>query len=191
MDPIQPLTEGLKSVAAWLDAFEIPWMVIGGVAVALTGRPRATVDADVTVLVEDSELEHLISAASDHGIEPRVTDALSFALENRVLLMRHNASGASIDVSLGMLPFEVEALDRALRTDIGGFCINVASADDLVIMKAIAGRDKDWADIEGIISLCKNLDLDRIRRGVRDFAELLGDARAVQKLESLLSSSGQ
>ena len=39
---------------------------------------------------------------------PRIPDAIEFAHETRVLLLRHAPTGIDIDLSLGALPFEEE-----------------------------------------------------------------------------------
>ena len=51
--------------------------------------------------------------------------------------------------------------------------MRIASAEDLVIMKAVAGRARDVADIENLISANPDLDVERIRRWVREFSSVL------------------
>lgn len=48
--------EGALTLARLLDSLRVPYMVIGGLANAVWGEPRATLDIDVTVWVPDSEL---------------------------------------------------------------------------------------------------------------------------------------
>jgi len=49
------------------------------------------------------------------------------------------------------MPFEERAVQRASPFAIqGGVTLTTCSAEDLVVFKAFAGRDKDWLDIEGI-----------------------------------------
>jgi len=44
--------DALSRLAAFLDRARVPCMVIGGIANIVWGEPRATLDIDVTVLVE-------------------------------------------------------------------------------------------------------------------------------------------
>jgi predicted nucleotidyltransferase len=46
-------------------------------------------------------------------------------------------------VSLAWLDFEREALARASVVDFGGVRVRVAEAEDLVVFKAVAWRDRD------------------------------------------------
>ncbi|HEY5610473.1 MAG TPA: DUF6036 family nucleotidyltransferase [Thermoanaerobaculia bacterium] len=70
--------------------------------------------------------------------------------------------------------------------DIGGLSIRIASAEDLVIMKAVAGRGRDAVDIENIIAVHSDLDIERIRRWVREFAAVLEMPEIHENLEILL-----
>ncbi len=63
----------------------------------------------------------------------KISDAVAFAEESQVLLMRHFASGVDIDVSRAWLPFEIEALDAADYASLGGVRIVIAQPEDLII----------------------------------------------------------
>jgi predicted nucleotidyltransferase len=84
---------------------------------------------------------------------PRISDAIAFARERQVLLLRHEPSGVTIEVSFAWLPFEEEALERAYEIDFQGVRLRVARAEDLIVYKAAAWRDRDRADIERLLVL--------------------------------------
>ena len=84
------------------------------------------------------------------------------------------------------MAFEQELVDRSTLIDVGGLRIRVASAEDLIIMKAVAGRARDIADIENLIQANPDLDVDRIRRWVREFSAVLEMPRIHDDLEELL-----
>lgn len=116
-----------------------------------------------------------------------MADALEFAQNNRMLLLRYEPGNVDIDVSLGVLPFEEEIIERSTWIDVGGLKILVASAEDLAIMKAVAGRGRDVMDIENIIDANPDLDVERIRRWVREFASVLEMPEIHDDLEKLLT----
>ena len=119
---------------------------------------------------------------------PRMADAAEFASLNRVLVVE-TASGVPIDISFGALPFEDEMIKRTKRiTVLPGVNAPVATAEDIVIMKSIAGRPQDVKDIEGILAgQSERLDLDYIRYWLGDLAELwiekdlLGEFDAIER----------
>jgi hypothetical protein len=113
----------------------------------------------------------LLKEAAKLGIESRVTAPTGFARKSRALLLRHEASGTDIDLSLGILPFEVEMVERSMVVDIGQF--NYAYPEDLIIMKAVAHRPKDLADIQAIAASHPNSDKAQIQFWVEQFGVAL------------------
>jgi hypothetical protein len=95
---------------------------------------------------------------------------MEFAKKSRVLLLRHSASGASIDIILGVLPFEEEVVERSRVYDAGILSLRLPTPEDLIIMKAIAQRPKDLIDIQTIIDSHPDLDVSRIEQWVKSFA---------------------
>lgn len=182
-----PLVPALRDTCCWLEAAEIPAMLIGGVAAAILGRPRFTRDIDIVVLAEQERWPELLADAVRFGLLPRVSDSLAFAVKHRVLLLRHGPSNVSVDISFGALPFEREAIARALRVEIGGIPVALATPEDLIIMKAVAHRTTDWADVEAIVVAHPDLDLDRVRRWTSQFAEVLEAPEILEGLEAVLA----
>lgn len=184
----QALLAALAALALALRDLGTPAMIIGGVAVIVRGVPRQTGDVDVAVWAEDLDVERLAAALARHAIVPRIKDAVEFARQNQVLLLRHDPSGTPIEVSLAWLPFEREALARATPEDLGGGELLVAAPEDLVVYKAVAWRDRDRADIERLLVLHGHrMDLGRVRALVREFAELLGVPERAREFDAIVS----
>lgn len=124
---------------------------IGGLAVQRWGEPRMTADVDLTLLTgfggEAPFVDRLL--ASFRG---RLDDAREFALANRTLLL-YSTNGTPLDVSLGAMPFEERTIERSSGWLVAdGVTLTTCSAEDLIVHKAFASRDKDWLDIRGIIA---------------------------------------
>lgn len=183
-DSLDRLRLPLAALMEWFNEAGLRAAIIGGVAASLRGKPRLTNDIDVVVVGADAETL-LRSSASFHFV-PRMNDALDFAQKNRILLLRYAPGQIDIDLSLGALPFEEEIVERSTWIDVGGLEILVASAEDLVIMKAVAGRGRDVVDIENMIEANPDLDVERIRRWVREFASVLEMPEIHENLEKLL-----
>lgn len=165
-------------------------MFIGGIAVIARGVPRLTVDVDATVQGDAIDLQDLLATLEAQQIVPRIADAEDFARRRQVLLLEHGPSGTPLEISLGWLPFELEALRRASPVDFGGVTIPVAQAEDLVIYKAVAWRDRDKEDIERLLLLYANeIDLDRVRDLVRQFADALDEPERISQFEALLRNA--
>jgi len=156
-----------------LKRFDDRGVIIGGVAASILGKPRLTADVDVMLLLSIKDLPRLTEAAIEEGLVPRITGAQEFARRNRVLLLRHQDSGINVDISLGVLPLEVEAVERSTVYQIGSLAIRLPTPEDLIIFKAVAHRPKDLLDIQALIESNPDLDKERIERWAREFAQLL------------------
>lgn len=174
------LSDALVAMARWLSAARVPYALIGGVAVALQAVPRFTRDIDVVVWTDDERWPELIDSAAQFAITPRQPDVLAFARRTRVLLLAHS-SGVPLDISCGALPFELELVERSQAFDVGAITVQVAAPEHLLVMKAIANRPRDRADIDSLLRAFPEVDTESARRVVKEFAdaletpELLGD----------------
>jgi predicted nucleotidyltransferase len=163
----------LSAVSAALEELAVPSMIIGGLAVIAAGVPRQTIDIDATVLGRTSDVRNTLEVFARHQIVSRIADAVTFARERQVLLLRHEPSGVPIEVSFAWLPFEEEALQNAYEINFQGVRLRVARAEDLIVYKIAAWRDRDRADIERLLVLhIEQINLFR----VRDLVEQIGTA---------------
>ena len=164
----------LEALERLLSHFDHQGVVIGGVAASLIGQARFTDDLDAMVLLSLNEIPQFLEVAENEEIEPRIPQAEDFARQNRILLLRHIPSHTDIDISMGVLPFEEEVVQRRVVHEIDETLnVHLPTPEDLIIMKAIAHRPKDLMDIQGIIQSHPDLDMDRIQDWVTQFADLL------------------
>lgn len=145
-----------------------------------------TTDIDAVVQGGTIDVDTLIEALGRVGIRPRIEDAAAFAEKNLVLLMRHEKGGVDLDVSLGWSGFEREAIDARTEGRFGTVVAPMARPEDLVIFKALAARPKDVEDAEALLILHDAIDLRRVRRHVRELAELAGEEQIARGLEPVI-----
>ena len=172
-EDVIPLLAPVQALQNLIMHFNNQGVIIGGVAASLLGTPRYTVDLDAVFLLGFDELPRLLHDAAEQGIEPRIADPVVFARKSRVLLLRHTPSGIDIDISLGILPFEIEMVERSSLFEIGPVKLRLPTPEDLIIMKAVAHRPKDLEDIRSIANSHPTLDRERIRFWVEQFGEAL------------------
>lgn len=182
----KPIIEALRLLNDWFRNRGISHAIIGGVAVSLLAEPRVTKDIDALVWLADDDWKKFLDSGASFGFFPRISDALDFARLRRVLLLKHEPTGVDIDISFGALPFELEAIEAALERDVLNFQIRVPRLTDLVVMKAVAMRPKDVLDIVRILDLHKDLDFNRIRYWVGEFAAVLETPEMLDSLERLI-----
>jgi hypothetical protein len=180
------LLGALADLVKWLESAQISAMVIGGVASSFLGRPRMTQDIDALAILPENKWDAAIEAARNFGIAPRIDQAVDFARRSRVLLLKHTQSDIAIDVILGGLPFEQEAVDRARAHRVGDITVRLPRVEDLIIMKVIAHRDKDMQDVEGLLDAHPEVNFDEIRQYVSEFAAATSMSELIEDFERLL-----
>ena len=160
--------------------------VIGGFAVQHWGEPRMTMDVDLSLLTGFGEEEAFVDELLRH-YAGRLTDTKKFALQNRVLLLRHS-SGVGIDIALAALPFEESAVGRSVTIEVEPDCfVRLCTAEDLIVMKAFANRVIDWHDVRGVIVRqgLGNLDWNYINKELAPLCEAKEQPEIVGRLQLL------
>ena len=149
-----------------LNAADVRYVVVGGVATILHGYVRATTDIDLIVDLQIDEAKKAIETLSGKGYKPRIpVQAMEFADNNKrkqwietkgmtVFSMFHpKQPGLSIDLFAQYpIPFD-ELWERSQVFDVDGTDIRVCSLDDLIRLKQLAGRNKDMDDIEKLLKI--------------------------------------
>jgi hypothetical protein len=162
---------------------------IGGIALQRWGEPRLTVDVDVSLLTGFGNEEQFVDVLCQKFLS-RIDNVREFALQNRVLLLKSNHH-IPIDIALAGLPFEECVIDRATEFSfLRSITLRTCSAEDLIIYKAFADRNRDWADIEGILIRQKNkLDWKHIEKYLIPLCELKESPHILPKLIKLKSET--
>nr|WP_159397971.1 DUF6036 family nucleotidyltransferase [Sorangium cellulosum] len=114
----------------------------------------------------------LVKALTEAGFQMRVED-IAFTHRTRVLPVLHLATGVAADVVLAGPGLEDLFLQRAQLHDLDGILVPVACAEDVIVMKILAGRPKDIEDVVAIAAARKDLKLDLVRSMLRTLEEAL------------------
>jgi hypothetical protein len=144
-----------------LDRAGVRYVVVGGVAVVLHGHPRLTADLDLAVDLRPEAARRAIDALVGLGLMPSApVDPAGFADPKtraawvaergmRVFTLRDPDDPLrQVDLFADEpVPFE-ELWRRAKLVRVGRVDVRVASIDDLVRLKELAGRPIDRDDIE-------------------------------------------
>jgi hypothetical protein len=183
---IEPFRATIEAIQRLLAKFDNRGVIIGGIAVGFLGKPRLTEDVDAMFLLSTRDIPKLLEAAKNENIEPRIQNADVFARKNRILLLQHIPTETNIDVSLGIMPFEEEIVNRSVVQSTPTLSLRLPSPEDLIIMKAVAHRPKDLEDIRTIVDKNPKLDIHRIEKWVKQFAEVLEMPSLWDDIEDML-----
>lgn len=141
----------LFRLADLLDAEDVVYMIVGALAVGMWGRPRATLDVDVTLRGDADRLETVTARAAREGF---TADAAW--LEWQPLLRERQrrliAPGAVIDLMRPRDAHDETALDRRRVLSVEDRGLPFVAPDDLILMKLKAGRPRDFEDAVSVLA---------------------------------------
>ena len=159
----------LRQAVRMLEQHGYRYALIGGVALSQWGVVRATYDVDFKILVPDLDFDSV--RANLRAAFPM--RARAHVPENP-FIVAVEIDGVIVDFLLTLPGYEELIIERAVKRDLGGWSIWICSAEDLIIQKAVAGRSKDWPDIEAVlIEQYGKLDYAYIEDWPQQFAEAL------------------
>jgi predicted nucleotidyltransferase len=146
----------LRALAEAHDALrdaDLTFVVMGGIASGIWGRPRWTRDVDFFVRLEDAS--RALEVLEAVGFETHV--------EQQHWLSKATKHGVTVDVisrSHNDILLDEQMLERALTVDFKGVELRVLAPEDVLVMKAVAANEdtfRYWYDALGIIG---RTDLD-------------------------------
>lgn len=187
-DALPKLRAALRALGEWFRATKTQYVVIGGAAVALVARARATEDIDALVLVEDNQIVPFIQSGAPFGFAPRIKRAAAVGKVASVLPLVHEPSRTPLDVVFAGLAYEKQAIRHGSRFLDEDLDLRIPRPEDLIIMKAVASRPLDLGDIDMILDMRPEVDRTYIRRWTRRFAATLEDPEIIANVERLLSA---
>lgn len=150
------------ALARALAPLGVRWYVFGAQAAILYGAARFTEDIDVTVELGNIQTSVLISALEKQGFVARIPDR-SFIEQTRVVPLVYQATNTPLDVVLSGPGIEELFFEGARQIHVEGELVPVASPEDLVVMKVLAGRAKDLEDVVAVLAAQEQFDLQRAR----------------------------
>jgi len=182
---MNPLCEAAVEVQGFMAQRGWRFCLIGGLAVQRWGEPRLTRDIDLTLMTgidhEEGFIRELLAKFTS-----RRPDAEHFALVARVLMLLAS-NGTPVDIALGAFDFDEAVVSRATPFLYEpGVSLITCSAEDLLVLKAIAGRPLDWADVKGIIARQSGrLDWAYIRKQITYISQLKEETGILDEVEAL------
>jgi hypothetical protein len=141
--------EELRSVLAALDQARVDYALVGGLAVAVWGAPRATKDIDV--LVQPADLPRAMASVRACGF---TLEALPMEFKDGTTMKRVSkvdTTGNLMTVDFILVDHNLEtAWESRTRLPLGDEQVVVISRESLIAMKALAARPQDLADIQNL-----------------------------------------
>lgn len=165
-------------------------MIIGGQAVLLHGRPRTTEDIDIVVGADPSRLTDVLEVCSALHLSVLTTDVEPFVRQSFVLPAADDSTGIRIDFIFSSTAFEKEAIKRAEIVVLESQPVPFCSAEDLIVLKLIAGRAVDLQDAASVVRRkASALDWDYLTGWINRFSQIEGHENLTLRLDELRAAA--
>lgn len=124
---------------------KVEFVLLGGYAVGIHAKPRATKDLDLLVSGEGDNLERVGAALAAFGAPAMVVEAARRMSQTEIVYL--GAPPVRIDILRQADGIDTEAvIARAKSVTVGELTVPVIALDDLITNKRASGRPQDLAD---------------------------------------------
>jgi hypothetical protein len=176
----------LVSIAKILKQLKIPYLVTGGIAVLIWGRPRFTADIDIVIELKPGDIDALEKALRALGKagyidKNSMRDALANQEEFNFI---DGTTGIKIDfwISKKNDPLEQLRFKRKVGKTILGERIYFSSPEDLILSKLLwYQQNKSTRQLEDVESIIKISGKRLNKKYLKNWAKKLGVAKIFKK----------
>lgn len=146
-----PLQTTLLDAILLLEARSVRYALIGGLATSLRGQTRVTADVDLVIATSVEAALQLVDELPETVFAPLFDNVADIVQRAFILPLRHRVTGVRVDVAIGLSGFEKLAISRAQPIELYGHPVSIATTEDLMVMKTLAGRPQDDQDVRGML----------------------------------------
>jgi len=171
MDEIERV---LKKFVMAMSRLEIPYVIVGGFAIAGWGRYRATQDVDVIMQLRETDVSGLVRVLREGGFSVKTEDILDALRQKEHFSIFNSDSIYHVDAKGVYGKHETRTLHSRVVIGIGDYSIPISGLEDTIVNKlrfgreqdiedalAIFIRNKDKIDEAALVSLCREYDVLR------------------------------
>lgn len=154
---VDPIATALLVVRE-LEALRIPYTIGGSIASSFAGEPRATVDIDIVVAIEERHVDPLVAVlAPEFYVDAAALRRAILARSSANLI--HQATQLKVDLFVaGGTPLDARQIARRQTVDLGdGRRVCVHPPEDILLQQLRWYRrggdvsDRQWRDIAAIV----------------------------------------
>lgn len=160
----------LNRVARFLERYRIDYLLIGGMALSVWGRPRTTLDLDFLILIDKSALIQLKGWIR----KEKWNIDLAWLKWNPLLKntqLRIRLGRALVDLLLPRDTHDRLCFKRKKRKKLGRHSYHLIGPEDFILQKLKVGRPRDFEDAVTVLERQrKRLDM----RYLKKWAKRLG-----------------
>lgn len=162
------LSKAIEDIVGLFDSLGLEYAIMGGIAVRVYGIPRATYDVDFTTAIRREALTELFHRAQEIGytvpdvyLQGWIDQVGGMPLVKIRLLL--DGREIDVDIFLSESPYQASLLSRRKWARLNGIDAWLVSPEDLVLLKLLANRPRDVADVGDVFFMQGQMDVDYMR----------------------------
>ncbi len=143
------LNRDFKEFVASFNARAVEYLVVGGYALAVHGRPRYTGDIDLWIRASDDNAQRVLAALADFGFAGLNITVADLTLPGNVIQLGYPPRRIDLLASIDGVDFDA-CHARRLQVQVDGVELPVIGLEDFKANKRASGRAQDRADLEAL-----------------------------------------
>jgi predicted nucleotidyltransferase len=143
------IPEDFKEFIVLLNDKQVRYLIIGGYAVGFHSRPKFTNDIDVWIENSLENAQRLLAVLQEFGFASLEISADDLMNPDKVIQLGYAPVRIDIITGLSGIDFSKAYANKVIGKYLG-ITTNFISREDLVASKKLAGRKKDFDDIDWI-----------------------------------------
>ncbi len=162
---MRSIGEIIKTVAQYLNEHHIPYVVVGGFAVMLYGRPRATADIDIIISIYPEDIHLFVEFLKENGFFADENDMIMAFRERGHCTVEDKDTLFRLDIKGVYDEMDRASMERRAKTEFEGVDLYVCSPEDLILSKLRWGREEDIYDALSVyVRNIDSLDMEYLRK---------------------------
>ncbi len=163
------LIQLINTVSRYLRKENIPHAVVGGICVAIWGRPRATEDVDLLIDIDETQLPALCDHLKEHNIRIDLEKARKAVRDGTSFPLYDSWSIHWVDARVPTRPIDRITLERATTIELAEEPVSIATPEDVILSKLMGSKSQDLLDARSIVLRRDgDLDLEYLQNRVRE-----------------------
>ena len=142
---------------------KIKIVLMGGMAVSVYARPRATYDIDGIISIKKEQIKGFLNMLKEAGFKYDKKKPVKFIQSLPFITLCYVKT--YVDLFIAGNEFQENVLARAKKIRFNKMALNIISIEDLVLIKLQTGRERDLEDVRDMISENKGkIDLGYLKK---------------------------
>lgn len=152
------IKNSLITIGKVLSQLRLPYCIVGALAVAVWGEPRATRDLDILILLTPENKRKLLLQLTTLGFERDEEWELHNPMIRKFQTRVMDKNKIILDLMEPRDLFQKEVIHNSVEQDIFGIKFKLPTPENLVLMKLKTGRPRDFEDALSIFARQKTLN---------------------------------